>query len=209
MAQMKWTRPDPDYFLQNLSRPSLWTEQELRTEYTRLRDIARKRIQRLEGSEFTGLPGTYINLPKLRDLHSRKEIELELRVISRFLMGKMSTVSGRREQRRLTIEKFAEMGVTIREEDYNEFGIFMEYMRTQHGEVFDSVRALDLFEGAKARRIDTNTLLANYATFSAHWKEFIPDQDTHEAPPLDMSGWNLKSPSLDLTHWYNRYKKKK
>lgn len=106
-----------------------YTAQELRSAYSALRSVARKRIERLKGSRFAG----YKDVKKLHTPPSLKTIGGDLRALqhelaetARFLQSKKSSISGFadiQERRRATLE---EHGYTIPENKEKEFFQFMD-----------------------------------------------------------------------------------
>lgn len=78
------------------------SEKELRQEYSRLRAVAQKSIQRLGKSEFAG-GATYRNavgrFPMTKSIKDKRDLAMALVDISRFLSAKSSSVSGLKEIR--------------------------------------------------------------------------------------------------------------
>lgn len=128
-----------------------WDDADLRKEYTRLRDIAQKRLKRIAQDKRARTSDIYKEFkggfPKLRDITSKKELGQALADVSRFVRSKGSTVGGAKEifKRRLQI-------AGIREEDVrNEYSIdeWMEIVRTQYGrELFDSDLAIQYYNNS-------------------------------------------------------------
>lgn len=98
-----------DYSVQALS---MLSEKELRKEYTRMRDVAQKRVKRLQESfpeskasqksvRLTDAKGNvvkeYVGFRKLEDLHPA-DISKALSEMAKFVGAKTSTVSGQRAQ---------------------------------------------------------------------------------------------------------------
>lgn len=123
----------------------------IKTEYTRLRDIAHKRISRLGESEFkksaaytshikktvvtdpeTGSKKTIITdaFPKLRDIDPR-DIPAAMAEMVKFLNAKTSTVSGQRSRRAKTIRAWQEQGLDLNEKNYNKVMAAMKEMRSR------------------------------------------------------------------------------
>lgn len=105
----------------------------IKTEYTRLRDIAHKRIKRLGESEFKNTAAYQAHkedFPKLRDLDPR-DIPAAMADMVKFLNAQTSTVSGQRSKRRKTIESWQEQGLDLNEKNYNKVMALMKEMRTR------------------------------------------------------------------------------
>lgn len=118
---------------------------ELRAEYTRLRDIARKRITRLEQSEFSDDFRASVykrGFKKLRDLRG-DEFSRELYRLAKFVNSPTSTVRGRRRTRDKVISTLREHGYkNINEGNLRDFGEFMQVVRSRiAGRKYDSERA--------------------------------------------------------------------
>lgn len=118
---------------------------ELRKEYSKLRDIAQKRIKRLEtsefGSEFGSSPYKH-GFKKLKGL-SGDEFSRELYRLAKFVNSPTSTISGRRKTRAKTIATLRSHGYSnIDEGNLQAFGEFMEVARSRLlGSRYDSERA--------------------------------------------------------------------
>ena len=123
----------------------------IKTEYTRLRDIAHKRIKRLGESEFkrtaaylshmkkvtitdpvTGEKKTIQTdaFPKLKELDPR-DIPAAMAEMVKFLKAKTSTVSGQRSKRAKTIKAWQEQGLDLNSKNYNKVMAMMKEMRSR------------------------------------------------------------------------------
>lgn len=84
-------------------------ERELRREYTKLRDIGRKRLRRLEKSEFSESEiAKYWSsgeIPKLRDLQTKEEIAFALADLYGFISSPYSTLKGARAEQKKKKER--------------------------------------------------------------------------------------------------------
>ena len=119
----------------------------IKAEYTRLRDIAQKRLKRLAESEFKNrkvvtsnvtrlyddkgnLINQYLGFPKIRDIHPA-DIPAAMAQLAKFLGAKGSTVSGQRSRRDYLIQKFQEDGLNITVKTYDKFMEMLDIMRTR------------------------------------------------------------------------------
>ena len=105
----------------------------IKTEYTRLRDIAHKRIKRLGESEFKSTAAYQAHkgdFPKLRDLDPR-DIPAAMAEMVKFLNAKTSTVSGQRSKRAKTIRAWQEQGLDLNSRNYNNVMALMKEMRSR------------------------------------------------------------------------------
>ena len=92
-----------------------YSERELRAEYSRLRDVAEKRLKRLESSEFAESQTVRYNKGRfktLADISSTGELTHLMTDLARFLTAELSTVTGQRSYRRKSVESLREGGLT-------------------------------------------------------------------------------------------------
>ena len=80
-----------------------WPDNQMRKEYTRLRDIAQKRIKRLSKDPISGTSDVYKEFaggfPTLKAMQGdRKALEQALADVARFVRSKGSTVGGARQE---------------------------------------------------------------------------------------------------------------
>lgn len=122
----------------------------VRKEYTRLRDIAQKRLKRMEKAGFASYNVYRINIkhyPKLADIGSPEELAQRLSDLSRFIMAKESTVSAIKDVNRKKLRTLHEHGydfVTV--DNLQDFGEFMEEYRAQMLDMeYDSGDAAELY----------------------------------------------------------------
>ena len=132
----------------------------IRTEYTRLRDIAHKRITRLGESEFkksAAYQAHKMDFPKLRDLDPR-DIPAAMADIVKFLKAKTSTVSGQRSRREKTIREWREQGLDLNKGNYNQVMALMKEMRTRKL-LYGSDKVVELVEVSKDKGWNFNKIL--------------------------------------------------
>ena len=105
----------------------------LRKEYTRMRDIAQKRIKRMAKSEFSESK-TYQShasgFKKLKELDLR-DLAKAFSDLSKFVNAKGSSISGQREIRSKTINTWRNQGLNLNPKNYNKVIKIMEEMRRQ------------------------------------------------------------------------------
>lgn len=113
----------------------------LRSEYTRMRDTAQKRIKRIQEAGF-GF-SKYIRerpegFPKLKDIDER-DLPQAMNELYRFLSARTSTLAGQRETMRKTIETFKSSGVDITPQEYPKFIEVLEKLRkSKMKQLYDS-----------------------------------------------------------------------
>ena len=120
---------------------SLWTnydEKTLRSEYSRLRNIARDRLQRLQNSpEFSGaqfVKNWGSGFPTLKDIGNNKmTLSANLSRVSNFLNAQSSTLTGIKETYAKMLENYKEVGYDfIDKSNVVHFSNFLDYLRSQH-----------------------------------------------------------------------------
>lgn len=130
------------------------TEKELRKEYTRLRSIARKRIQRLEKVGYERTSVYKYNkrvidrkLESFRERSAKRNIAKALATIAQFIENPLSTVTGQKEQRKEKIRKLSGYGYAINESNFDNFTEWMELLADQVADLFyDSEGLVELWE---------------------------------------------------------------
>lgn len=105
-------------------------ERALRKEYTRLRKIANKRLNRLQASKYkeTDLAKEYAGGFAL--LAEVEDLPRELTVLARFVASEKSSISGFKRMETKTINTLHKHGYTfVNSGNVVQFGVFMEEMR--------------------------------------------------------------------------------
>lgn len=129
-----------------------YSERDLRREYSRLRDIARKRLKRMSESEFSDSDIYDYNKDRfkmLREIKSQLQLRHLLVDITKFLLAERSTVTGMKESRTRSIEYFHEMGYDfITEENYKDWRAFLKYVRQMEDYVYNYESELTAFKQA-------------------------------------------------------------
>lgn len=133
---------------------------DVRKEYTRLRDIAQKRLKRMGQTRWSRTQ-TYLrnvnHYPKLKDIQSEAELAKRLSDLSRFISAKLSTVSGMNTQMKKSLKTLHEHDYNfVNEDNYIDFGKFMEEYRFQKLDEmgYDSGTAAEAFNQLEVHRVD-------------------------------------------------------
>ena len=119
----------------------------MKKEYTRMRDIAQKRIKRLGQSEFKDSKAfqTHFNgFAKLKNLDPR-DLPKAFSELSKFVEAKGSTVTGQRQIREKTIRTWQDQGLNLNRKNYSKVIKILEEMRKQKL-VYGSDKAVELAE---------------------------------------------------------------
>lgn len=127
------------------------SDKELRKEYSRLRSIARKRLERFEGTEWTTSQIYRYNkegFKPLKEITSDRELRHLFSDVARFVTAERGSVSGLERERRKAVKTLQERGYTfVTKKNFRKFGEFMEYVRTANlGRMLDSKRVADFYE---------------------------------------------------------------
>lgn len=159
-----------------------FSEKELRKEYSRLRSVARKRLERFAGSEFADSTvyrynkGRYI---PVADVKSKTELSHLLSDVARFLTAEGGSVSGQRSIRDKAIATWHDKGYDwINTKNYASFARFLEFSREFVGQPYME-KAAELFRRADDQGVDPEQIKANYEWY---WKNF--DEDSMTLPTM-------------------------
>lgn len=171
------------------------TVREARAEYSRLRKIAAKRLQRLSAAGYSNMATyqRYANAfsPLPKDL-SESRVYKKLNEVAHFLSLKSSSVSGEREKLRSTIDTLHELGYDfIDESNIREFGQFMDLVRQYIGDnEFGSERAIKYFRDALDADdpLDPQKLAEQFAEWLLGEDEEAPVFDETEQPQEPIPG---------------------
>ena len=104
----------------------------MRSEYTRMRDVAQKRIKRLEkqfpsSKAVTSHPQGF---PKLKDIDPR-DFAKAFADLAKFIRAKGSTVTGQKQIKEKTIKTWQDQGLPVNEKNYNAVIKVLEEARKQ------------------------------------------------------------------------------
>lgn len=116
----------------------------LRSEYTRMRDVAQKRIKRL-GSQFPESKAYQAHqrgFPKLKELDPR-DLPKAFSELAKFVKAKGSTVTGQKQIKEKTIRTWQEQGLNLNSKNYDKTIKILEEMRKQKI-VYGSDKAVEL-----------------------------------------------------------------
>lgn len=117
----------------------------MRKEYSRMRDIAEKRIKRLSESEFTtskALREHPEGFAKLKEIDAR-DLPKAFSELSKFIGAKGSSVTGQRQIREKTIRTWQEQGLNLNQKNYDKTIKILEEMRRRKI-VYGSDKAIEV-----------------------------------------------------------------
>ena len=149
-----------------LTSAGIWSEKDIRAEYSRLRDIAQKRLQRLGRSE----PESYAYRENVgayapaRRLTTSQIVDL-LPDLARFITARAGSVSGIRAIRKQTLETLHERGYDfVNARNLREFGEYMEDWRSRRElHSIGSVEAAEFYGWASENKVDVDRIRADFA----------------------------------------------
>lgn len=174
------------------------SEKEIRDEYRRLRNIANKRIERLEkaGYEQTQTYLRNVGAYKSPSNYTVPELQYKLYQISKFVAAKSSTVSGMRLIEKEAIEALQEKGLG-RINNLQEFGDFMSWARTKYkSSEFDSERAAEIFNEANRRNISIEEIKKDYELYRDNYQQFT-ELPVYRKEERRTSEWYRKALGVD------------
>lgn len=133
------------------------TDRNLREEYSRLRSIAVKRLQRLGNSEWNDTD-LYLRsknkFKKLKDIKNERELRYLFSDLHYFLASPRSSVTGLDKIRRQSLDTLHEHGYKfVTKENFRKFGRFMEWAK-EHAQayMYDSERVANIFNEFSVKR---------------------------------------------------------
>lgn len=201
----------PTYYYQSfrLLDGDLLTAQEQRAELRRLLAVANKRQKRLQQSEaFSESYAARVNLPKMRDLRTERDVSRALADVALFIRSRRSTVGGatayQSEVRETLRETFAGMPeVDFDNPDFNwaQFGRYMQQMKKagKAHEGADSEKAVQMYFIARKVGLTPAGLRDNYEKFVARQDELMQLYDDNPFGRRNTSGTAMLA-RLDSLH---------
>lgn len=111
-----------------------WPDSQMRKEYTRLRDIAQKRLKRLSQDPISGTSDVYKEFsggfPTIKAMRGdRKALEQALADVARFVRSKGSTVGGAREEFKQKMKVGGIDADDVPEDQYTAFSEWWEIVK--------------------------------------------------------------------------------
>lgn len=145
------------YNLHNLRNNPIWTPENIKSEYQRLRKIANRRLERMGKYEEGWNSRTYReNIGKYKPYRELTpgEAKVLLADVARMLAAKRGTLTGIRAANKQAIETLQERGYEfINAGNIHDFGRFMETWRSSSHRGYGSIYATDLWSAAIRKEI--------------------------------------------------------
>lgn len=185
--QVKLNFPAASYhpdILQNV-----YTEKQLRSEYTRLRDIGQKRIKRLLGSEYSGSATANkwaAGIPRLSEMRNISDISHALSELASFITSPYSSVTGqramRREQRDTLERHFPGLDLSS-DKKFDQFTKVMNNQVSNNLEkVFGSDRAVILYKTLQSKGVSNINAFVSTPAKMAFWLNNVENLAAVELP---------------------------
>lgn len=166
---------------------TLLEPRQIRREYSRLRNIAIKRLTRLGQSEFSDTQVYLENVggfPKLSEIPNNVSLRHEFSRLARFIESPRSSVRGQQDIRRRAISTLRSQGYTqINNANFRLFTDFMGAVRAAGiGSTYDSDSELDFFENtmqesAEGAVPDLDSLLGEWQSHVANRPRRVRNRD--------------------------------
>lgn len=166
-----------------------WPEKELRAEYTRLRDIAQKRIKRLSRDPVAQTSSVYREFQhgftRLRDILTREGLERAMADVSRFVRARGSTVTGARERFQRRAARMT--GVSPDDADPDEYMSIDEWMELwrDSGETYDSDVAVMYYREKAGQQLSID----DYYAWARGEREYTESWDME--PGSSSNDWDF------------------
>lgn len=177
---MKKSNYSPEWYTpRNLERVDL---KEVRSEYSRLRDIAQKRLKRIKDAS-TGVTDwtrteaykTYRSgVPKLSEV-SKEHLPYELSKLARWVESDHSRIGYLKKRMKSAIKELHEKGYSfIDESNYLDFTEFMEeYRRQKLDHVYGSPDAVELYGALQSRGISAQEVYDKFYDWLDNKEAFL------------------------------------
>lgn len=150
----------------------------MKAEYTRMRDVAQKRIKRL-GKQFPESKAYQTHakgFSKLKDIDPR-DFPKAFAELAKFLKAKGSTVTGQKQIKEKTIKTWQDQGLNLNRKNYDKVIKILEEMRKQKV-VYGSDKAVELADSMLyLDDQQTNQWLDHLETLLQHTEELAEMKD--------------------------------
>lgn len=171
-----------------------WTEKAMRAEYSRLRSIARKRLERFEGTEFTDSKTYAKNAGKfkpLKEISGITELKRQLSDVAFFVDASTGSVTGLRKKRDAFIQTMRERGYDfINKSNYRDFTEFMdESINQKLASVLDSEQLAEVYSITREKKIPSDALFKDFMFWykNRYALENMPELFTKSGKPASAA----------------------
>lgn len=145
--------------------------------YTKMRDIAHKRIQRLHAK---GLGKEYSDFKKLSEMQSPEEFQRAYDELTAFLLKDVTVASERRRKQQSMIDAFKQSGFNITPDELPHLSDFMEFWRELSiSAQYASDQAVALFDHMYKMGINPDDIKKDFDTYLDHRDEILALPEQH------------------------------
>jgi hypothetical protein len=147
-----------------------------------LRSIARKRLERFDGTEWTDTQVYQLNkgvYKPLSEIKSNTELRHLFSDVSRYVTASTSSVSGLEKQRRQGVKTLNERGYDfVTKENYRRFADFMEYARVANmNRMYDSKRVADYYAASEKKQLSNDEMRKAFRSWNRKEKKLTKIQN--------------------------------
>lgn len=152
---------------QELKYSKHFEEKELRKVYSNFRNIAKKRIERLEqygytsGAQYQRMKA--IGLPILKEIENRNQLAMYLQQTAFFISTESSTVKGIKRIRKQKVEQFTAEGFEgLTSENIDDFLQFFDEAKTRSGKSYDMSQLAKVWNASKREKKKPQEIMEDY-----------------------------------------------
>lgn len=156
---------------------SNYSEKALRSEYSRMRAAAEKRLRSFERAGMTDREAYLYNVDRykpLKAISGTSELKYLLGDLARFMTAKLGTVSGQRENDQRLVNTFRDKwGVkNLTTKNLQSFLDFLDFAKGQKGFKYDVAAVGDMWDAQQKAKIDPATIEGNFEFYKANYADF-------------------------------------
>lgn len=145
----------PEYYtLDAIRHADIWTPENIKSEYIRLRNIAQRRLLEMSKSSIGRESYTFKrNQDRFRPASelTTGQMKLMLSEVSRMIVAKRGTLAGIKRARKQAIETLHKHGYDfVNETNFSQFGEFMREWKASRFKSYGSMVAVEFFETAQS-----------------------------------------------------------
>lgn len=205
----------PEYYtLDAIRHADIWTPENIKLEYIRLRKIAQERLREMSKSPIGRESYTFKrNQGRFRPASelTTGKMKVQLSEVARMITARRGTLAGIKRARKQAIATFHEHGYEfVTEENYSEFGEFMRAWKASRFRGYGSMVAVDFFENALSatgQDVDAETFKhakvstrAESRVVAEAFRDWMNDQERFEETGLKTNSKQVTSVQL-LEDW--------
>ena len=202
----------PEYYtLDAIRHVDIWTPENIKSEYIRLRKIAQERLREMSKSPIGRESYTFKrNQGRFRPASelTTGKMKVQLSEVARMITARRGTLAGIKRARKQAIATFHEHGYEfVTEENYSEFGEFMRAWKASRFRGYGSMVAVDFFENATGQDVDAETFKhakvstrAESRVVAEAFRDWMNEKERFEETGLKTNSKQITSAQL-LEDW--------